>query len=112
MGRPPVPQCGDAKWVKVYKNEAQNEVAIDDLVNGNPVVPEDPGGRGPREFAQDARPCFQRALELGDRCGILVDRSKTRPWRSRGLQHRLEPWPHGMRMTTIVGSRIPFSHSS
>ena len=39
----PVPQYGDAKWVKVYKTELQREVGLDELVNDNPVVPEDPG---------------------------------------------------------------------
>lgn len=38
----PVPQFGDAKWVKVYKTEIQREVGLDELVGGNPVVPEDP----------------------------------------------------------------------
>lgn len=38
----PVPQFGDAKWVKVYKTEVQHDVVLDDLLAGNPVVPEDP----------------------------------------------------------------------
>ena len=38
----PEAQFGDAKWVKVYKTEAQQEVVLDDLVGGNPVVPQDP----------------------------------------------------------------------
>jgi hypothetical protein len=44
---PPAPkpelQYSDAKWVKVYKTEVQREVALEELVGGNPVVPEDPG---------------------------------------------------------------------
>jgi hypothetical protein len=39
----PVPQFGDAKWVKVYKTELDREVGLDELVNDNPVVPQDPG---------------------------------------------------------------------
>jgi hypothetical protein len=39
----PEAQYGEAKWVKVYKNELQREVALEELVGGNPVVPEDPG---------------------------------------------------------------------
>jgi hypothetical protein len=38
----PVPQYGDAQWVKVYKLEAGNEVELNDLMGGNPVVPEAP----------------------------------------------------------------------
>jgi len=37
----PVPQFGDAKWVKVYKTELQREVGLDELVDDNPVVPQD-----------------------------------------------------------------------
>ena len=36
-------QYGEAKWVKVYKTELQREVALEELVGGNPAVPEDPG---------------------------------------------------------------------
>jgi hypothetical protein len=39
---PPVPQYGDAQWVKVYKLEVPNEVDLNDLMGGNPVVPEAP----------------------------------------------------------------------
>jgi uncharacterized repeat protein (TIGR02543 family) len=39
----PVPQYGEAKWVKVYKTEVDREVGLDELVNDNPVVPQDPG---------------------------------------------------------------------
>ncbi|MDQ6758610.1 MAG: hypothetical protein M3Z32_01945 [Acidobacteriota bacterium] len=39
----PEAQYGEAKWVKVYKNELQREVALEELVGGNPAVPEDPG---------------------------------------------------------------------
>ena len=39
----PVPQFGDAQWVKVYKTELQREVGLDELVADNPVVPQDPG---------------------------------------------------------------------
>ena len=39
----PVPQFGDAKWVKVYKTELQREVGLDELVNDNPIIPQDPG---------------------------------------------------------------------
>lgn len=38
----PVPQYGDAQWVKVYKLEVQNAVELNDLMGGNPVVPEAP----------------------------------------------------------------------
>lgn len=38
----PVPQFGDAKWVKVYKTEMQREVGLDELVDDNPIVPQDP----------------------------------------------------------------------
>lgn len=38
----PVPQYGDAQWVKVYKLEQQAEVDLNDLLGGNPAVPEDP----------------------------------------------------------------------
>jgi hypothetical protein len=40
---PPVPkpelQFGEAKWVKVLKNEVQHAVIVDDLLEDNPVVP-------------------------------------------------------------------------
>jgi hypothetical protein len=36
-------QFGEAKWVKVYKSELQREVALDELVGDNPIVPQDPG---------------------------------------------------------------------
>jgi uncharacterized repeat protein (TIGR02543 family) len=40
---PPIPkpelQYGDAKWVKVLKSEAQHAVVVDDLLEDNPVVP-------------------------------------------------------------------------
>lgn len=39
----PLPQFGDATWVKVYKTELQREVGLDELVDDNPVVPQDPG---------------------------------------------------------------------
>ena len=39
----PALQFGDAKWVKVYKTEVQHQVALDELLAGNPVVPEDAG---------------------------------------------------------------------
>lgn len=39
----PPAQFGPAKWVKVYKNEQAQEVALDELVGGDPIVPEDPG---------------------------------------------------------------------
>jgi hypothetical protein len=39
----PVPQYGDAQWVKVYKTELQRAVGLDELVDDNPVVPQDPG---------------------------------------------------------------------
>ncbi len=38
----PVPQYGDAQWVKVYKTEINREVDLNELMGGNPVVPEDP----------------------------------------------------------------------
>ena len=38
---PPVPQYGDATWVKVYKTELAREVALAELVEGNAVVPQD-----------------------------------------------------------------------
>jgi hypothetical protein len=37
----PVPQFRDAKWVKVYKTELQREMGLDELVDDNPVVPQD-----------------------------------------------------------------------
>ena len=40
---PPAPvQFGPAQWVKVYKLEQQNEVDLNDLLGGNPAVPEAP----------------------------------------------------------------------
>jgi uncharacterized repeat protein (TIGR02543 family) len=36
-----IPQWGDAKWVKVYEQELPNAVALNDLLGGNPAVPED-----------------------------------------------------------------------
>src|ERR1051326_2086437 len=39
----PVPQYGDAKWVKVYKTELDREVGLDELLDDNPVVPQDAG---------------------------------------------------------------------
>jgi len=39
---PPVPQCGDAQWVKVYKLEQNHKVDLNDLMGGNPAVPEAP----------------------------------------------------------------------
>jgi hypothetical protein len=41
MPPPPPAQFGPAKWVKVYKTELQREVALDELVGDNPVVPQD-----------------------------------------------------------------------
>src|SRR5579883_2611086 len=38
----PVLQYGDAQWVKVYKTEIDREVDLNELMGGNPVVPEDP----------------------------------------------------------------------
>ncbi len=38
--RPPVPQFGDAQWVKVYKLEVNRPVELDELMGGNAVVPE------------------------------------------------------------------------
>jgi hypothetical protein len=38
----PVAQFGDAKWVKVYKTELQREVGLDELLDDNPIVPQDP----------------------------------------------------------------------
>ena len=41
---PPAPQplqWGPAKWVKVFKQELDHEVDLNDLMGGNPVVPED-----------------------------------------------------------------------
>jgi hypothetical protein len=35
------PQFGDAQWVKVYKNESPNEVDLDNLLVGDPAVPND-----------------------------------------------------------------------
>ncbi len=39
----PDPQYGEAKWVKVFKTELPREVNLDELVDDNPVVPQDPG---------------------------------------------------------------------
>ncbi len=40
---PPAPvQFGPAQWVKVYKLELPNEVDLNDLLGGNPAVPEAP----------------------------------------------------------------------
>src|SRR5207302_8329803 len=39
---PPAPQYRDAQWVKVYKLEVANAVDLNDLMGGNPVVPEAP----------------------------------------------------------------------
>jgi len=38
----PVPQFGDAQWVKVYKLELNNKVELDELMAGKPAVPEAP----------------------------------------------------------------------
>ena len=38
---PPAVQWGEPRWVKVYKTELQREVALGELLGGNPVVPED-----------------------------------------------------------------------
>lgn len=35
------PQFGEAQWVKVYKNEAPNEVDLNNLLVGDPAVPND-----------------------------------------------------------------------
>ena len=35
------PQFGDAKWVKVFENEADHEIDVDELMAGNVVVPMD-----------------------------------------------------------------------
>lgn len=37
----PVPQYGDATWVKVFKTELAREVALDELTGDNPIVPQD-----------------------------------------------------------------------
>lgn len=42
MPDPPALQWGEPRWVKVYKTELPREVALDELLGGNPVVPEDP----------------------------------------------------------------------
>ena len=34
-------QFGEPRWVKVFKTELAREVALDELVGGNPVVPQD-----------------------------------------------------------------------
>jgi hypothetical protein len=36
-----IPQWGDAKWVKVFEQELPKEVDINDLLGGNPAVPQD-----------------------------------------------------------------------
>lgn len=36
------PQYGDATWVKVYKTEMNREVALEELVGTNPIVPQSP----------------------------------------------------------------------
>ena len=36
-----IAQWGDAKWVKVFEQEVPNEVDVNDLVAGNPIVPQD-----------------------------------------------------------------------
>ena len=36
----PVPQYGEAQWVKVYKLEMAREVGLDELMGGNPAVPD------------------------------------------------------------------------
>ena len=40
--RTPVPQKGDAKWVKAYESELQHEVVLEDLLADNPEVLQDP----------------------------------------------------------------------
>jgi len=35
-------QFGEPRWVKVFKTELPRNVALDELLGGNPVVPEDP----------------------------------------------------------------------
>jgi hypothetical protein len=40
---PPRAQFGPAQWVKVYKTELPHEVALNDLLGGNPAVPQDAG---------------------------------------------------------------------
>ena len=35
-------QFGPAQWVKVYKNEQNVDVTLDQLTTGNPIVPQDP----------------------------------------------------------------------
>ncbi|MFN7939419.1 MAG: hypothetical protein U0R19_39195 [Bryobacteraceae bacterium] len=41
---PPVPakRFGEAQWMKTYKTENRRQVNLDELIGGNPVVPEDP----------------------------------------------------------------------
>lgn len=46
------PQWGDAKWVKVYKSEADNVVDLDDLMAGNPVVPDESKAETPWKLLQ------------------------------------------------------------
>lgn len=41
MPDPPGVQFGEPRWVKVFKTELPREVALDELVGGNPVVPQD-----------------------------------------------------------------------
>jgi Divergent InlB B-repeat domain len=41
MPPPPPAQFGPARWVKVFKTELQREVALDELVGDNAVVPQD-----------------------------------------------------------------------
>jgi uncharacterized repeat protein (TIGR02543 family) len=36
------PQFGDATWLKVYKTDMNREVALDELVGTNPIVPQSP----------------------------------------------------------------------
>jgi hypothetical protein len=38
----PIQQFGEARWVKVLKTELPREVALDELLGNNPVVPNDP----------------------------------------------------------------------
>ena len=39
--RPPQPQFGEAKWVKVFKTELPRQVGLGELQTDNPVVPND-----------------------------------------------------------------------
>jgi uncharacterized repeat protein (TIGR02543 family) len=36
------PQFGDATWMKVYKTDMNREVALDELISTNPIVPQSP----------------------------------------------------------------------